>query len=192
MLAVLAGADAAFTPPQVHQLAGAHSVAGVRNALVRLCAQGIVVRDRVGNAYLYRLNHDHVTAPAVIALAAAGREVVRRMRAQIAAWTQPCEFAALFGSAATGTMTATSDLDVLVVRPDRVDAEDPTWVDQLAAFTSAVAAWTGNDTRILELAAAEIGTRGTERVVADIARDGVVLAGPATYLAVRGGRAGAG
>ena len=36
----------------------------------------------------------------------------------------PPEYAALFGSAVTGKMTTSSDLDVLIVRPATIDADD--------------------------------------------------------------------
>jgi predicted nucleotidyltransferase len=184
VLGVLARAEASFTPPQVRDLIGFHSVAGVRNALVRLTAQGVVRSERVGRAYTYRLNRNHVAAPHIIGLAEAGREVVQRMRGHIGTWLVPCEYAALFGSAATGTMTEESDLDVFVVRPNSVEVEaDSEWYDQLDGFAEASTSWTGNDTRILEMSASEVerGTR-TERVLLDIARDSIALAGPLAYL----------
>jgi predicted nucleotidyltransferase len=125
VLAVLARADAAFTPPQVRDLIDMRSVEGVRNALRRLTAQGIVTRERYGNAYVYRLNRAHVAARHIIGLAESGDEVLQRMREQLATWSVPCEFAALFGSAATGSMTEESDIDVLVdiAREAGLDAE---------------------------------------------------------------------
>ena len=184
VLALLARADAAFTPPQVRDLIEMHSVEGVRNALRRLTDQGIVTRERYGNAYVYRLNRDHVAARHIIGLAESGDEVLRLMRDRLATWTVPCEFAALFGSAATGAMTEDSDIDVLIVRADSVDVEgDSSWHDQVAEFERAATSWTGNDTRVLELTAAEVGKGAKrERVLRDIARDGIPLAGPSDYL----------
>jgi predicted nucleotidyltransferase len=184
VLAVLARADAAFTPPQVRDLIDMRSVEGVRNALRRLTAQGIVTRERYGNAYVYRLNRAHVAARHIIGLAESGDEVLQRMREQLATWSVPCEFAALFGSAATGAMTEESDIDVLVVRPDSVDVEaDSSWHEQLAEFEQTSTSWTGNDTRVLELSAAEVATGvKRERVLRDIARDGIALSGPSDYL----------
>lgn len=184
VLGVLARAEASFTPPQVRDLIGFHSVAGVRNSLVRLTAQGVVRSERVGRAYTYRLNRDHVAASHIIGLAEAGREVVQRMRDHLGAWPLPCEYAALFGSAATGTMTEESDLDVFVVRPDSIDADsDSKWYDQLDVFVKASTSWTGNDTRILEMSASEVEQGATtERVLLDIARDGIALAGSPAYL----------
>jgi hypothetical protein len=190
VLTVLARVEASFTPPQVRDLIGLHSVAGVRNALIRLTAQGIVVNDRVGRAYTYRLNRQHVAASHVIGLAEAGREVVHRMRDNLESWRLPCQYAALFGSAATGSMTEESDLDVFVVRPDSVGPDTESgWYDQLHGFADASTAWTGNDTRILEMSASEVDQGATtERVLLDIARDGITLAGPSSYLSRYGPR----
>jgi predicted nucleotidyltransferase len=184
VLTVLARADAAFTPPQVQELAGRHSVAGVRNALNRLTDQGLVQSEQVGRAFIYRLNRDHVAAPHVVALAEAGQTVVQRMRELLGSWVTPPDYAALFGSAATGKMTTSSDLDVLIVRPTTVDAEgEPAWHDQLDDFTRSCTRWTGNDTRVLDLSSAEIRSGATtDRVLRAIARDGILLAGPTEYL----------
>ncbi|MGB3677406.1 MAG: nucleotidyltransferase domain-containing protein, partial [Candidatus Microthrix parvicella] len=97
----------------------------------------------------------------------------------------PCDFAALFGSAATGRMTEGSDIDVFVVRPDSVVVEDDVqWHEQLDAFATASTSWTGNDTRILEMSASEVAaTIATEQILAEIARDGIVLSGTPGYLA---------
>ncbi len=184
VLSVLARADAAFTPPQVQELAGRHSVAGVRNALNRLTDQGLVQSEQVGRAFIYRLNRDHVAAPHVVALAEAGQTVVQRMREVLDSWVTPPDYAALFGSAATGKMTAASDLDVLIVRPAAVDADgEADWHDQVDDFTRSCTRWTGNDTRVLELSAADVRDgAATDRVLRAIARDGIHLAGPTEYL----------
>jgi predicted nucleotidyltransferase len=185
VLSVLAGADAEFTPPQVRDLIQMHSVEGVRRALGRLVGQGIVIRERFGNAYAYRLNRDHVAAVHIVGLSRSGEEVIARMQHLISSWSVPCEYAALFGSASTGEMTEDSDIDVLIVRADEVDGEfDEEWRDQLAEFETTATAWTGNDTRVLELPAGEVaGDPGVERVLREVACDGVTLAGPLSYLA---------
>ena len=184
VLTVLARADAALTPPQVRDLAGRHSVAGVRNALNRLTDQGIVHSEQVGRAFIYRLNRDHVAAPHVVALAEAGQTLVQRMRELLASWATPPDYAALFGSAATGKMATSSDLDVLIVRPTTVAADgEADWHDQVDDFARACTRWTGNDTRVLELSAAEVRNgAATDRVLRAMARDGILLRGPTSNL----------
>ena len=191
VLAVLARAEASFTGRQVHQVAGRHSERGVRNALHRLSAQGIVSRERVGSADQYRLNRAHLAAPYVEALAKLRDELLRRVAGEFESWTVPPAFAALFGSAARGEMHPESDIDLFVVRADSVDADDPQWRTQLDALASEVTAWTGNDTRVLEFGVREArtGLVAGDGVLLAARDEGIVLHGPLTYLSELGRRA---
>lgn len=188
VLAVLAGADVAFTGRQVHQIAGRHSERGVRDALHRLHRQGIVTRERVGPSHRYRLNRSHLAAPHIEALARLRAELLSRIRQQFEAWPSAADFAALFGSAARGDMSPTSDIDILVVRPDSVGADDARWQDQLTQLGHHVSSWTGNDARLLEFSSAEVlrGVDAGEPVLTEIRQEGLVLYGPDDFL--RGAR----
>lgn len=184
VLAVLGGATASFTGRQVHQIAGRHSERGVRNALHRLCQQGIVTRERVGPSDRYALNRAHLAAPHIEAIAHLRTEFLRRVSSEMDAWTVPPEFAALFGSAARGDMRPDSDIDLLVVRPHDIDVDDDRWRDQLSKLAGDVTAWTGNDARILELNAEETrtGLAAGEPTLSGIRDEGITLYGPSTYL----------
>ena len=184
VLAVLASAEAEFTGRQVHQVAGRHSEKGVRNSLHRLVWQGIANARRAGKADLYSLNRHHLAAPYIVALAGLRHELLARIRAELAGWQEAPIFAALFGSAATGRMRPDSDIDLLIVRPKSVDIEGAQWRRQLEGLSTEVTAWTGNDTRLLELDEDEVqrGLEGGERVLADVRDEGVVLYGEAAYL----------
>jgi predicted nucleotidyltransferase len=195
VLAVLAGADAEFTPPQVHRLIGDWSVEGVRKALDRLAAQGIVTHRVAGRAGLYRLNRQHLAAAAIQAIAGQRDELLVRLKGQLTAWRPRPEYAALFGSAATGGMSVESDVDLFIVRPDEVDPDSPPWRDQIDSLERVVTAWTGNDARVLEYTASECvaGVREGDAVLADIAREGIRVIGTASLLnRVKGGRRGEG
>ena len=189
VLAVLAGAEASFTGRQVHQIAGRRSERGVRNALHRLVGQGIVTRERVGAADRYTLNREHLAAPYIEALTRLRTELLARIGAELDAGDVAADFAALFGSAARGDMRTGSDIDLLIVRPSRVEADDDRWHAQLAALTRHITAWTGNDTRVLELAADEVHRRSNAAIVREVATDGLTLHGPNGYLR-RGARRG--
>jgi predicted nucleotidyltransferase len=191
VLAVLARAEVPFTGRQVHQIAGRHSERGIRNALHRLSAQGIVSRERVGSADQYRLNRAHLAAPYVEALARLRDELLRRLAGELQGWMIPAAFAALFGSAARGEMHAGSDIDLLVVRPDGVDADEPNWRAQLDAVALHVTAWTGNDTRVLEFSVREAraGLAASDGVLLAARDEGLVIHGPLTYLSDLGRRA---
>ena len=184
VLAVLAGAEATFTGRQVHQIAGRHSERGVRNSLHRLAGQGIVTSQRVGGADLYGLNRQHLAAPYIVALAGLRTELLAHIRAKLADWTIQPVFVALFGSAARGDMQPDSDIDLLVVRQQNVDVEDSHWRGQLDDLSVRVTAWTGNDTRVLELSENEArrGFKSGEAVLVDVQAEGVVLYERAGYL----------
>lgn len=184
VLAVVGGANSAFTGRQVHRLAGHHSESGIRRALERLVAQGVIDSQRVGASTQYRLNRDHLAAPAIEALANLRSELLERLRNELGSWATPAEFVSLFGSAARGTMRVDSDIDLFVVRSDDVDADDPTWQGQTARLVSLVTRWTGNDARIFELGGSEVATglADEEPVLADIRDQGIPLDGPPSYL----------
>lgn len=175
LLAVLAGADAAFTGRQLARLVGS-SGEGARKALTRLVAQGIVKQEQAGAAHLYRLNRDHLAAPAILALAGLRSTLLERLRSALAHWQPQPGYAALFGSAARGEDRIDSDLDICVVLPDDVAADDGAWRRQVAALEADASAWTGNDTRVLELCGSDMQAGGAS-VVDDILRDGIALAG---------------
>jgi predicted nucleotidyltransferase len=184
VLSKLALAEAEFTPPQVHRLIGTHSVEGVRNALQRLAEQGIVLQRRAGMAVLYQLNRNHLAAPAVIAIAQLHTQLVQKIRDRFAEWSIRTPYAALFGSAATGSMRPDSDLDIFVVRPARTQPHNETWRSQLDELSRNCSQWIGNDCRILEYSATELGPAisSKDAVLTDIRVKGIRLVGVAGYL----------
>ena len=185
VLAALAGAEAEFTAPQLHRLIGEHSESGVRKALKRLERQGIVTATRAGQAWIYELNREHLAAEHIVALTRLRQSLVERVGDEISRWSIKPKYVALFGSAAKGGMRVDSDIDVLVVRPDETDADDAAWRHDLDTLAASVASWTGNDAQILEFSAGEVATarrKKSERVLRDIAEDGITLFGPDRYL----------
>lgn len=185
VLTVLAWAQHAFTPPEVHRLLGERSESGVRNALERLAAQGIVERKRVGRAHTYRLNQEHLAHDHIVAIARLRDELLRRLRDELRAVEPAPPYAALFGSAATGSMDTDSDLDIFVVRPADTAFDDERWREQIDAVEAKASRWTGNDARIFELSSSEVRvaiTSGKDRVLRDIRTQGIRLLGRITYL----------
>lgn len=178
-LAVLAGAEAEFTAPQVHALIGQYTVEGVRRALNRLTSQGIVLARRPTRAALYRLNRAHLGSDAVVAIATIRQRLLAELRQRLEQWVPSAEFVALFGSAATGVMRDDSDIDIFIVRPSIIDADLPVWREQIDAIERDLTSWTGNDTRVLEYDTREVrdGRAAGDPVLHDILRDGIVLHG---------------
>lgn len=183
VLQVLAGADTQYTVSRVTALVGDASSAGVRKALNRLVAQGLVGRRGDGVAYLYQLNRDHLLAGPVLAIARAQQTLRQRVAEHAGAWPHPPLLLALFGSAARGQMRPESDLDLLAVTNDDAndDANDERWLDDLGSLCEAMTSWTGNDTRPLVLTPDEL-TGGRDAVLAEIGRDALVLFGDAVLL----------
>ena len=130
---------------------------------------------------LYSLNRQHLAAGPVIDLARLRDALVARLATRFGAWTHRPVYAALFGSAARGTMRADSDLDLLVVRPDAVHPDDEIWQSQLNELATDATAWTGNDARVLEYGAAQARSV-PEPVLLSVATQGLTLYGPRDWL----------
>ena len=189
VLAVLARQDLAFTTGQLHRILHRFSEEGIRKALHRLNDQGVVDSDRVGNAFTYRLNRDHLAAAHVIGLSGLAETLLKQLEASLENWSVPPTYAAMFGSAARGTMTTHSDLDILLIRPDSADEE--LWDAQVSELVQKVRRWTGNDTRALQFSVSELDGRAKdEPVLRDVLVDGVTIAGTRAWLAKKIGTQG--
>lgn len=156
VLAALAAGELEVSGRELHRLVGHSSEEGVRRAAARLVGQGVVTERVVGRSRLYVLNRDHLAAPPIQWLAGLRGQLIQRLRDTIESWETPPAAAAMFGSVARKTATEASDLDLLVVRGRAVSAEDATWRRQLERLSRDATSWTGNDTRILEFAEADV------------------------------------
>jgi predicted nucleotidyltransferase len=198
VLSVLAGARATFTGRQVQQVMGSHTQKAVWSVLQRLCEQGVVLKEQKGSAGIYSLNHDHLASPYILGLANIKNELLERMTKVITGWEIKPVFAAIFGSAARGEMRLDSDIDIFIVRPDKVNADNDVWVSSQTALADSVTKWTGNDARVFELNEREVadGLVAEEQVLTDIRDQAIVLLGERSILKVanqtkkRGGRRG--
>lgn len=181
VLTVLAQHDVTFTTGQLHRVLTRHSEEGIRKVLQRLAKQGVVQSDRVGNAFSYRLNREHLAAEHIIGLAGLQETLLNRLQVHLASWDVPPVYAAVFGSAARGSMTVDSDLDLLLVRPD--DVPDDLWDAQVNDMTSDVTRWIGNDTRPLQFTAAEVAAHaGAEPILRNVLGEGLTVAGTRAWL----------
>lgn len=176
VLTVLAHADVALTGRGVSRSAGL-SVRAAQLALARLVRQGVIVLETAGNAHLYRLNREHLAAPWIEAIVALRLQLIEQLRASIAGWKIRPVAAALFGSVARGEGTASSDLDILVVRPSSVGADDDLWQRQLVELERAATSWTGNDTRLVEYAERELSGSTRDPILHEAAFEGIELGG---------------
>jgi predicted nucleotidyltransferase len=181
VLTVLANHDVTFTTGQLHRVLKRHSEEGIRKVLQRLTKQGIVQAERVGQAFAYRLNREHLAAEPIIALAQLPSTFLKRIEERLQAWETPPTYAAVFGSAARGSMTADSDVDILLICPDGVDHE--AWEAQIINLVDDIVRWVGNDAQPLTFTASEVATSGRqEPVLHDVLREGLTVAGSRAWL----------
>jgi Nucleotidyltransferase domain len=143
-LTVLAGTEGPLGQSQIHQLAPRGTRRGLALALDRLSGHGVVIAERTNHGYLYRLNREHVLAPAVLAAAGARQEFLRRLTQACADMSPTVVSAALFGSVARRDSGPASDVDLLLVVPDDADTGDAAWGDQVRRLEAQVLAWSGN------------------------------------------------
>lgn len=185
ILVALARADEGFSGRQLHRLVGHASEPGVRKAADRLVEQGIVLRQQVGRAKVYRLNRQHVAAPYIEGLAALRGVLIDRLRRTLGAWKEPPMMAALFGSAARGEATPSSDLDLLLVRRGEVSEESSVWQEQVSALEREATEWTGNDARVLEYSEEELAISDVGGLVEGAIAEGALVFGSRRRLRQR-------
>ncbi len=153
---------------------------GVRQVLIALEEQGLVITQTAGRSRLATLNRDHLAVQAIDALAAMRAEFFARLRVAVVAWPVPRpESVVVFGSVARGDATSASDVDVLMVRPEHVRSDDPAWLDRSSALAESVTRWTGNRCELVEYTAGELRkpSRARRSFVEAIVAEGVTVYG---------------
>ncbi|HEY3562171.1 MAG TPA: hypothetical protein VGL05_32110 [Kribbella sp.] len=187
VLLVLAAAEEGLSGRQIHKLAGAGSVAGVRLVLQRLAATGLVHVDDLGNSLLYRLNRQHLVAPIVEQLANLRSTLIDRLAAEIGGWQIAPVHASLYGAIARADGDLDSDVDLLLIRPDHHESDDPVWEAQVSRLMQTVVDLTGNAAHLFELTQSELtGHLTTETpILNDWTTQNLHLAGVSLDDAVR-------
>jgi len=192
VLAVLSRAGGSLSGRQVAALTnGRFGQWRVNEVLGQLTEAGIVLREVRPPAKLYRLNREHVATPGIEALANQREVLLSRIRSELARWDVPADAVWLFGSAARGDGDATSDIDLLLVRPVSVGADEPAWLRQIDDLSEHIGTWSGNRCEVLELSRTELATmvsRG-ESIVADLRHDALTLSGGSPRGLLRRARA---
>lgn len=179
ILVLLAGTTRRLTGRDVARLIPGRSTEGVRMALHRLTEHGIVLQEQAGRSILFTLNRHHLAAPIVDRLAALRSDLIAFMKATIKTWEPPATHASLFGSTARGDGDTSSDIDVFIVRPRRVDEEELHWRSQVDAWARSVERATGNRVSLAEVSETEL--KGLRRrqpaIVSELLKDAIPLSG---------------
>lgn len=124
VLRLLAGQSAELTGRQVAELVGM-SQPGIAGTLHHLAGLGVVQRRRAGQAILHQLDRENLLVKTIVLPAlAAEANLIEDLKSELRAAFDPLAVSiVIFGSVARGESTPGSDIDVLVVTPDRTNAE---------------------------------------------------------------------
>jgi predicted nucleotidyltransferase len=165
---------------QVHAEAGTGSVAGVRLVLQRLASTGLVHVDEAGTSLLYRLNRSHLAAQAVELLANLRATFADTLAANISSWRIPPLHASLYGAAARGEGNLTSDVGLLLIRPDEVATDNLLWEQQVGGLMNDIVELTGNPVDVDELSLRDLANHhhAAVPVINDWLHQPTVLYGP--------------
>lgn len=179
VLRVLAGANAPFTVRQLSRMAGL-SAPSASDIVGRLRQHGVVLVEEAGPSQLCRLNRDHLLSDALVALVTARQTMFEFLRQEIAGWAMPSMHASLFGSAARGDGTTSSDLDILVVHEPLITPESQEqWEQQLHDSSQRLRAATGNPVSWFSVDSSDLhrARAAGEPIFAEWQADAVVLHG---------------
>lgn len=184
VLTVLAGAEASFSGLQVQTIIGKFTPRGVRNALQRLCVQGVVTRRPAGSADLYELNPDHLMTKYIKSLVSLRSEFLKLLEKEVTAWPILPIGGAIFGSAVRSDMKPDSDINIFIVRPQAIEFGHDAWREQLSNLSRKIGEWTSNDAQIFELDAVGINLElaSKDGVLYSIIEQGVLFYGVPNYL----------
>lgn len=175
VLGVLERAGQPLTGRTIAALTGKVSQTTTSRLLIELGRHGLVVKVPGG----YELNREHLAYRALEVLFGARDELQRRVGEDVAAWEMPPVSVVLFGSVARRQETLDSDIDLLVVRPATVTADDELWAQRVADLSVKVGRWCGTACEILEYTPAELAAlvQANDPLAVELLRDGITLAG---------------
>ena len=179
VLGVLARTESEMTIRTVARLAAA-SPQQASVVVAHLVDLGVVSRRDAGSSALVRLERNNATAQLVLALARLQDLVMDRLSESARGITPAPASLLVFGSFARGEATDTSDLDVLAVRPEHLEADASEWVDALGSWQANAQKIVGNQVNLLVVSIEEVPALLRRRggPWRTIAREGIPLVGP--------------
>ena len=178
VLQVLARTHESVTGNRLAQLAG-RSYAQVHAVVGRLVDHGIVDVRQVGRTYAYSLNRSRSLANGITATVAAPEDVESSIRDDVSEWSLQPVSVAIFGSAARRSATHESDVDLLIIREDNVDEDDPVWSGRVGALAHMAEMMSGNLVQIVDLRESELdeAAENQQPLIATLHHDARTLAG---------------
>lgn len=149
-------------------------------SLQRLADHGLlhVQEAGAGAALLYTLNREHLAVEAAQMLVTLRHRLIERLSVLIQGWTVLPRHASMFGSAVRGDGDTRSDIDILLIRQEKIRDEE-LWNTQINLLSQLVRGWTGNHAGISELTTVELERLVEERspIIDELLRDAITLHG---------------
>ncbi len=178
VLAVLVETTAELNLRTLARLAGV-SVAQASRVLPRMVELGLVERREFPPSSQFRLVRSHVAARAVIELSRSRDTVLKIAGDSASRLPVPPVSVIVFGSFARGEAGPESDLDLCVVRPNKITEDDDSWGIALEGWRNELRTIVGNSVELLEAGRDEAASRlaGNRQVWREIRREGVVVHG---------------
>jgi hypothetical protein len=179
VLDVLVHTTRPLTGREIARLASRGSERGVRLVLNRLVDQGLVDAREAGPSVLFVLNRDHVAADLVAGVFELRELLIERIKQEIATWRIAPVHVSVFGSAARGDGGLDSDIDLLVIRCEEIDEDEPVWREQVHALAEHVRAWSGNHASLHEVSQKQLraAVRRGEPIIRSLRESALPLAG---------------
>ncbi|MDA8438486.1 MAG: nucleotidyltransferase domain-containing protein [Propionibacterium sp.] len=185
VLQVLARTDMPLSGSRIASFIPTASREGVRLALRRLVHSGLVLAQSAPPALMHAANRRHLLWPAIEQLVLVADQVVYALKLRIVEQVEalfPRETGrislALFGSVARGESGPDSDVDVLLITPDDLDAA---LVEALViAIIDDVGSATGNECNVYAITRARFDELATndDPIISSWRADAVVFSGP--------------
>ncbi len=139
----------------------------------------MIERREVPPSSLFRIVPEHVATRALVALADS-RAVVLAEMGRAAAKIRPAPISVIaFGSFARGDGEPDSDIDVIMVRPTGIDADDDGWSQAIERWRTVISRVAGNTVEILDVDADAVAAKlsGRSELWRDVHRDSQVVFG---------------
>jgi len=178
ILAVLSQTSAELNLRTIARLSDV-SVAQASRVMPGLVELGLVERREAPPSALFKFVPNHVAARAVAMLADTRTTVLEELNMTAGRLGVAPVSVIVYGSFARGEADRSSDIDIVLIRPPRVDEDDPEWRAAIGEWVEGVRRLTGNRVELLEVASEEASAklRSKKQLWSDIRREGIVVHG---------------
>lgn len=178
VLAALLGTSGELNLRTIARIAGV-SIAQASRVLPGLVELGMIERREVPPSSLFRLVPEHLATRALLEVADARMTVLAEM-GRAASRIRPLPVSVIaFGSFVRGDSEPDSDIDVIVVRPTGIEADNERWTQTVDRWRTDVSRLAGSTVEIVDVDAASVGPKlsGEAQLWLDVRRDGQVVFG---------------